>query len=427
MLTTLGVSLALLVVIGMPLGFAIIIGCMVVIFVGGTLSPLIIPQRIFAGIDSFSLLAIPFFLLAGSLMTAGGLSDRIIAFANCLVGRFRGGLAISNVVASIIFGGISGSAVADTSAIGGTFIPAMKRSGYTAPFSVAITAVSSPLSPLIPPSIAWIIYAFITDQSVLRMFVAGIVPGLVWGAALIGTVVWMGRGGTFPVHQPASLIEVWRAFRSAFTAVMMPAFILVGILSGVFTVTEASAIAVVYAILVGWLIHRELTLAKGLTALRKTARTTAVIMIIVGGAKLFAWVLAYTKTPEAVATWITTVAGDATTFLLLLNGALLVLGTFMEVNAAKVMMLPIIFPIAIGFGIDPIHFGVIITTNLCIGLITPPVGIVLALACKIGDISLESGTRASLPFLLVCIGVVLALTFVPGFSLWLPNLLLGPR
>ena len=225
MLTILAVALIALTVIGMPIGFVLIAGGFAAILFGSSLNPVIVPQRLFAGIDTFSLLAISFFLLAGSLMTAGGLSDRIIAFANALVGRFRGGLAISNVVASVFFGGISGSAVADTSAIGGTFIPAMKRLGYTAPFSVAITAASAPLSPLIPPSIAWIIYAYLTDQSVIRMFFAGIVPGLLWAAALIACIVWMSHRQPMPTQSAAGLREVWSAFCSAFTALLMPAFV----------------------------------------------------------------------------------------------------------------------------------------------------------------------------------------------------------
>lgn len=425
MLAILGVSLVGLTLIGMPIGFVLIAGGFAAILFGSGLNPVIIPQRLFSGIDTFSLLAIPFFLLAGSLMTAGGLSDRIIGFANALVGRFRGGLAISNVVASVFFGGISGSAVADTSAIGGTFIPAMKRLGYTAGFSVAVTAASAPLSPLIPPSIAWIIYAYLTDQSVIRLFLAGIVPGLLWAGALIAGIIWVSYRQPMPEHPAASLCEVWAAFKSAFTALLMPAFVLAGILLGVFTVTEASAISVVYALFVGFVIHRELTIAKVLACIRGTVRTTAVVMIIIGAANLFAWILAYTKAPETVALWLSSLSSSPIVFLLLVNVLLLVLGCIMEVNAAKVMVVPILFPIAVSLGIDPIHFGVVLTANLCIGLVTPPVGIVLALACRIGNISLEEGTRASALFLLICLAVVLILTFFPAISLWLPNLLLG--
>ncbi|MCF3933429.1 TRAP transporter large permease [Acuticoccus sp. M5D2P5] len=424
MLMILALSLVVLIIIGMPLGFAIIISSMAAIFLGSDINPLMIPQRLFAGMDSFSLLAIPFFLLAGALMTAGGLSDRIIGFANALVGRFRGGLAISNVTASVFFGGISGSAVADTSAIGGTFIPAMSRLGYKPAYSVAVTACSAPMSPMIPPSIAWIIYGFLTDQSVLRLFLAGIIPGLFWAGAIIAVIIIQARRLDLPTYKATTPCEIWAAFRHALTALMMPLIILAGILLGIFTVTEASAVAVIYALFVGTVVHRELTPRSILRAVRQSIATTAVVMIIIGSANLFAWVLAYAKAPEHVATWITTITDHPIGFLLLVNLMLLVLGTFMETNAAKVMVVPILFPIAVSLGVDPIHFGVIITANLCLGLITPPVGIVLALACRIGDIRLDEGVRAAMPFILASAAVVLILTLVPGLSLWLPNLLL---
>jgi tripartite ATP-independent transporter DctM subunit len=425
MIALLGGAIACLILIGLPLGFAIIISCIFIILLGGSINPIIIPQRMFAGMDSFSLLAIPFFLLAGSLMTVGGISERLISLANALVGRFRGGLAISNILTSILFGGISGSAVADTSAIGGTFIPAMTKEGYDTPFSVAATAASSPLSPLIPPSIAWIIYGYITDTSIIRMFAAGILPGLVWGFSLIFVANLISRKRRYPVHEPASLQQVWYAFRRSFFALMMPAFILIGILSGVFTVTEASAIAVVYALCVGLFVYRQLNALNILLCLKRTSRTVAAIMIIVGGAKLFAWVLAYTHTPEATAAWMTKMTNDPIIFLLMVNLLLLAVGTFMEVNAAKVMLMPVLFPIAMELCIDPVHFGVVVTVNLCIGLVTPPIGIVLALGCKIGGISLEKGTIAIFPFFVVALFVLLILTFFPIFSIWLPNLLFG--
>ncbi|MCE7029462.1 TRAP transporter large permease [Jiella avicenniae] len=424
MTTILFVSFFVLMILGMPLGFAIIIGGIAALTFGSGINPLMVPQRLFAGMDSFSLLAIPFFLLAGSLMTAGGLSDRIIALANALVGRLRGGLALGNVVASIFFGGISGSAVADTSAIGGTFIPAMKRLGYKAPYSVAVTAASSPMSPLIPPSIAWIVYGFLTDQSVIRLFFAGILPGLLWSGAICVLIVIQAYRLDFPVFEKTSLKELWRVFREALTALMMPVIILGGILFGVFTVTEASAVAVVYALFVGVVVHRELDFKSIMQAVRSSIETTAVVMIIIGSASLFAWILAYDEVPQRVAAAIGDFTQNPIVFLLLVNALLLVLGTFMETNAAKVMVVPVLFPIAVTYGIDPIHFGVIVTANICLGLITPPLGIVLALACRIGDIPLDKGIVAVVPFLLVSMGVVLVLTYVPAISLWLPHLLL---
>lgn len=424
MLLILAVSFTLLMVIGVPIGFAIIVGSMLAILFGGNVNPLIIPQRVFAGMDNFSLLAIPFFLFTGALMSLGGFSDRLVAFANALVGRFRGGLAMSNVLASVLFGGISGSAVADTSALGRTFIPAMVRSGYTPAFSVAVTASSAPLSPMIPPSIAWILYGFLTDTSIIRLFLAAIIPSLLWAGAMLAVVVWKAHREKMAVLPPASPREVLSSAKAAAFALMLPVFILVGIRMGVFTVTEAAAIAVLYAIIVG-VLYRELNLATLLASLRNTVQSTAVVMIIIGGAGLFAWVLAYTKTPETLATWILTVADTPIAFLMLVNVVLLILGTFMEVNAAKIMILPILFPVSQQLGIDPVHFGVIVTANLCLGLLTPPVGIVLALACRIGDVPLEKGVVATFPFFMAGVVTVLILTLVPEISLWLPNLVLG--
>ncbi|ANF58296.1 TRAP transporter large permease [Halotalea alkalilenta] len=424
MLVILAVSFTILLLIGVPVGFALLSGSMLTILFGGSVNPLIIPQRIFSGMDSFSLLAIPFFLFTGALISQGGLADRLVRFANAVVGRFRGGLAMSNVLSSVLFGGISGSAVADTSALGRTFIPAMVRSGYTPAFSVAVTAASAPLSPMIPPSIAWILYGFITDTSIIRLFMAAIIPSLLWAAAMLAVVIWKAHREEMPVLPPAPLKEVVVTARAASLALLLPVFILFGIRMGIFTVTEAAAIAVLYAMGVG-LIYRSMNLSTFLESVRSTVQSTAVVMIIIGAAGLFAWILAHTRTPEAIATWILSVADTPLAFLMLVNLVLLLLGTFMEVNAAKIMVLPILFPVSQQIGIDPVHFGVIVTANLCLGLLTPPVGIVLALACKIGNVPLERGAVASFPFLLAGIGVVLLITVWPDLSLWLPRLVLG--
>lgn len=424
MLTILAVSFVLLMVIGVPIGFAVLIGSSLAILIVGGVNPLIIPQRVFAGMDSFSLLAIPFFLFTGALISLGGLSDRLVQFANAVVGRFRGGLAMSNILASVLFGGISGSAVADTSALGRTFIPAMVRSGYKPAFAVAVTAASAPLSPMIPPSIAWILYGFLTDTSILRLFLAAIVPSGVWALSLLVVVIWKAHREKMPVQPAATVREVLVSAKAAAFALLLPIFILVGIRMGVFTVTEAAAIAVVYAMGIG-ILYREMNWRTLMFSLRTTIQSTAVVMIIIGAASLFAWVLAYTRTPEALAAWILSVADTQIAFLLLVNLVLLILGTFMEVNAAKIMILPILFPVSQQLGIDPVHFGVIVTANLCLGLLTPPVGIVLALACRIGDVRLEKGAIATFPFFMAGVVTVLILTFIPGLSLWLPNLVMG--
>ena len=413
------------ILIGVPLAVSIIAGSLLAIFVHGGANPVIAPQRLFAGMDKFSLMAIPAFLFAGALMSGGGISARLIDFANAVVGRFTGGLAISNVLSSILFGGVSGSAVADTAAIGGTFIPAMDKSGYPTRYSVGITAASSPISPLIPPSIAWIVYAYLTDQSVLRMFIAGIVPGLLWGAALMLAAWAIARRGGYPVQPPAGWAELRAKFLAALPALAMPALLLAGVLSALFTVTEASVVLVAYALLISGLVYRELSWAVLWRALSSAARLTAAVMLILAAASLFAWMLAWVHAPEAFAGWLTARVASPLVFLLIVNLLLLVVGMVMEVNAAKVMLLPVLFPIAMALGVDPIHFGVVFTVNLCIGLVTPPVGIVLAVASRIGGISIAEGTRGALPFVAVAFAVLAALTLIPELSTGLPDLLLG--
>lgn len=423
-LLLLTLALVVLVAIGLPVAYAIILSCSAVVLFEG-INPVIIPQRIFAGMDSFSLMAIPFFLLAGSLMVAGGISQRLIDLANALVGRFTGGLAISNVFSSLLFGGVSGSAVADTSAMGRTYIPAMVKSGYDLKFSIGITAASSPISPLIPPSIAWIVYAYITDQSVVRMFVAGVVPGLLWALALMITAYVIARRRCYPTAPAVPMRQVLGYLVKALPALMMPVLILAGIRLGIFTVTEASVLAVFYSLLVSTVIYRELTIPSLVAAVRSSVRMTASVMIILAAASLFAWLLSYSQAPTLMADWIGKTIQSPLLFLLVLNVILLFVGTFMEVNAAKVMLLPVLFPVAMTLGIDPVHFGVIVTVNLCLGLITPPIGIVLALASKIGGVSIEEGTRGVFVFFITGLVVLGLLTFIPVLSTGLPDLVLG--
>ncbi len=421
----LGALIVTLIAIGVPLGFAIAAASLGVIWMDGTINPVIIAQRLHSGMNSFTLLAIPFFLLAGSLMSHGGITHRLIAFANALVGRFTGGLAISNVTASIFFSGISGSAVADTSMLGRIFIPAMIRDGYSRSFSVATTAASSVVAPIIPPSIAFIVYGVVSEQSIIRLFVAGLIPGLLLSALILGCVYVIARRRKYPIQPPAPLSDVLAAFRNALPALAMPILILLGIVGGIFTVTETSAVAVFYAIFVGVFVYRELTVAGFIAALRETVHLTGVIMIIVGAAQLFAWQLAYADVPRAAVEVISAIASNPILFLLLVNVLLLFIGTFMEANAAVVMLVPILHPAGIALGVDPIHLGVVVIVNLCLGLITPPIGLCLAVACKIAGLPLEKSVRDILPFVLLGIGFLLILSLFPAVALWLPNLLLN--
>lgn len=413
-----------LILIGMPLGFAIIMASIGTIWMSG-INPVIIAQRLYSGMDSFTLLAIPFFLLAGALMSRGGMTQRLVDFANALVGRFHGGLAMSNVVASTFFSGISGSAVADTSMLGRIFIPAMEKEGYARGFSVAVTSASSVVAPIIPPSIAFIVYGVISGVSIVELFVAGLVPGVAFSVAALAYIVMASRRRGYRVHAPVPLSVVTQTFVRAIAAIIMPVLILLGIVTGVFTVTECSAIAVGYALVVGLGIYRELTLRGILEALREAAHTTAVIMIIVGAAQLFAWQLAYAQVPQQAVSLITALSENPLVFLLMINLLLLFVGTFMEANAAMVMLVPVLHPVGVALGIDPVQLGIVIVVNLCLGLITPPIGLSLAVACKIANLPIERGMRDILPFLLMGIVLLAALSLLPGLSVWLPGLVLN--
>lgn len=423
MIAVLAIVIIVLIAIGMPLGFSIIIAGLAVIWIDGGINPVIIAQRVYSGFDSFSLLAIPFFLLAGTLMSSSGMTRRLVDFANALVGRYPGGLAMSNIAASTFFSGISGSAVADTSVLGKIFIPEMERLGYSRGFSVAVTAASSVVAPIIPPSIAFIVYGVISEQSITRLFVAGLVPGLIYSIAILALTYSIARKRNYPVHQRSGMDVILSTFIAAAPALFMPLFILIGIFGGIFTITECSAIAAVYALVVGGLFYRELTFKKLTQSLRETAETTAVIMIIVGAAKLFAWILAYAQIPALAVDAITQMGTNPLVFLLMINLLLLAVGTFMEANAAMVMLVPILHPAGMALGVDPTQMGVIVVVNLCLGLITPPIGLCLNVACKIGDLPLDKSIRDILPFLLIGLAVLVALSLFPSLTLTIPNLL----
>lgn len=415
-----------LMLIGVPIGFAILVGGSLTIL---TMMPganlLVVPQQLFSGLDSFSLLAIPCFLLAGALMSSGGITTRLLDFANAILGRFKGGLAMSNVLSATFFAGISGSAVADTSALGRILIPAMIQSGYKRDFTAAVTAAANVLAPIIPPSIAFIVVGVLTNQSITRLFIAGILIGIVYSVVLLFLILWLARTHDFPVHGRTSLKELGRTFVMALPAIVMPVFIVGGIRTGIFNVTECSAVAVVYALIVGGLVYRELTLRKIFDALVSSAHLTAVIMIIVGAARIFSWILGYTGLPDQIADFLLATTDSPVLFLLMVNVLLLFVGMFVEANAALIMLMPVLYPVAITLGIDPLHFSVVVVVNLCIGLITPPVGLCLNLTALMAGLKLEEAVRAIWPFLGAGFVVLGLLTYFPGLATWLPNLIMN--
>ena len=425
MVLVLALSMTVLMLAAVPIAFALALSALIVVILMDGVSPMIVVQQMQAGIDSLLLLAIPFFLLAGDLMSVGGMTDRLLAFTNALLGRYRGGLAMSNVAAATFMSGISGSAVADTSALGRVLIPAMIKEGYSPPFAAALTASANIVGPIIPPSITFIIIGVLTNLSITRLFIAGIIPGLLYSGVMLIMAYWISRRRNYPIHGRASLENIWRTFRAAFWALLMPVWIIVGIRTGVFNVTECSAVAVFYALLVGGLIYREITFARFVQSLVRTARTTAVVMLVFGAAQAISWFLAYNAIPEALAGWIASISKNPWVFLLLVNILLLLVGTFLENAPALVMLVPVLFPVSQQLGIDPIHFCIVVSINLVIGLITPPVAICLNLGTLMAKCNPRDTNREAMPFLAAAIGVLLLLTYVPQLVLWLPNLVMG--
>jgi C4-dicarboxylate transporter DctM subunit len=381
----------------------------------------------FQGTDSFPLLAVPFFVLAGALMNAGGITRRLVNFANLLVGHVRSGLALVNVVASMFFAGVTGAAVADTSAIGSVLIPAMKEEGYDLDFSAAITAASSTMGPIIPPSIPMIIYGVSAEQSIGALFLAGIIPGLLIGLALM-TVAYLSNGQPRASSGPRAEAATWRSLligaKDALLALFMPAFILGGILAGIFTPTEAAAVSVLYAFLVGRFVYNELSWRQLPALMQESLVVTAVIMFIIANAAIFGWLVAALQLPQKVIGLLTAGISSRWLILILINFFLLLVGTFMETTASLIILTPVLLPLAKQIGLNPIHFGTIMVLNLVIGLTTPPLGVCLFVSSGIAGISLERISRAMIPFLLAAIVVLLLVTYIPSLSMWIPQLYL---
>ncbi len=415
-------SFVVLLLLGFPVAFSLGVSSLFYLLVKGI--PLsIIPQKMYSGIDSFVLLCIPAFIVAGNLMNTAGITRRIINFSNAVVGHIRGGLALANVAASMIFAGISGTALADTASIGAVLIQAMKEEGYDADFSAAVTASSSTVGPIIPPSVPMIIVGTLTGLSVTRLFLAGAIPGVVLGFSLMAVTYYLSVKKNYPKGERPSLRAAFRALLDASWALGMVVLILVGILGGIFTPTEASVVAVVYALLVGILVYRELKPGDIPRIVMESVRMTTSVMVLVGLARLFAWIIATERIPQLVAQGILSISTNPFVVILLINAILLFVGCFMETVAALVIFVPVFLPVAMKIGMDPIHFAVMVVLNLIIGLTTPPVGVCLFVAANIARISLGDLVRASIPFLLVLLAVLFLVSYCPPLSLTLPGLL----
>ncbi|MEM7366959.1 MAG: TRAP transporter large permease [Bacteroidota bacterium] len=420
MIAALLVVFILCLVLRFPIAFALGLACLAYILLADI--PLIIlPMKMYSGIDVFVLLSVPGFILAGNLMNHGGLTAKIIAFCNHLLGHIRGGLAMANIGASMLFAGISGTAVSDTASIGSVMIPAMRKEGYDPGFSCAVTAASSTVGPIIPPSVPMIIAATLSGLSVGKLFLAGAIPGFLLGAGLMLVAWGISRRRNYPRHPRSSLRQIARGFVETFWALLMTVIILYGIIGGIFTPTEASIIAVVYALIIGIFVYKQLNMRNIQAVILDSMKTSASLMVLVGFANLFGWILITERLPQWISGEILAFTSNKYMVLLLINLLLIFVGTFMETIAALLILFPILLKVALTVGVDPTHFAVIAVLNLIIGLTTPPVGVCLFVASSIGKISIGEISKASWPFLLVSLGVLVLVTLFPGLSLWLPT------
>lgn len=412
----------LLLLIGTPVAFCLGVASFATVLYMG-LPPVIVFQRLNSGVSVFALMAIPFFIYAGELMVRGDIARRLVALAGSLVGHLRGGLGQVNITASVMFGGISGSAAADASAIGGLMIPQMKERGYGVDYAVNITVVSSIIALLIPPSHNMIIYSISAGGriSIADLFTAGIIPGLLLALSLMAAAWIVAQRRGYPTEPFQGWNMVGRLFINAIPGLLLIAIIFGGVRSGVFTASESSCIAVVYALGVTVLAYRSLSWREFVDATMASVRTTAMVLLVIGCAAAFGWLLAFLKVPTALIELLRGMSENPLVILLLINVVLLILGTFMDMSPLIVITTPIFLPVAAAFGVDPVHFGVILVLNLGIGLCTPPVGAVLFVGCAVGRISIWEAMRTIWPFYFAAFVTLMLVTYIPALSLWLPS------
>ncbi|MDA3938674.1 MAG: TRAP transporter large permease [Spirochaetia bacterium] len=411
-------------VLGVPIGFTIgITGLLGLYLMGQDIAMFTMaPLQFFSGLDMFTLMAMPFFILAGEIMNKTGITTRLVKFSNILVGHWRGGLAHANIMASIFFAGMTGAAVSDTAAIGTMLIPAMEEDGYDLDFSAAVTAASSIIGPTIPPSNMMVIYGSLMNVSIAGLFAAGFLPGLVLGGLLmvLSSIISIKR--RYPRSAKTTFIEKLVGLKDAIIPLLMPIIILGGILSGIFTPTEAAAVAVAYALIIGFFVLKSLKLVDLPPMFINTAKITGVVFLIIGTASIVSWVLAINQVPQAIADFLLSTTGDPKIVLLLIIALMLVVGMFMDIAAALIILGPILHPIAVSMGMSPIHFGIVMVLSLNIALMTPPVGACLFVVCSITKLKLGQISRAIIPFILVEIVALFIIAYVPIISTFIPSL-----
>lgn len=416
-------SFALLLIIGVPISFALGIAAVIALAIG-TATPLVIGvQMMFSAVDSFPMMAIPFFLLAGNVMSKGGISRRLINFASVVVGRFTGGLSLVAIFASMFFAAISGSSPATTAAIGSIMVPEMEKNGYDKDFSSAVVAAAGTVGVIIPPSIPMVLYAVIAGVSIGEMFLSGFGPGILMGLVMMFISHSISKKKGYKGDDSVATKQIFRILLDSFWALLMPAIILGGIYGGIFTPTEAAAVAVVYGLIVGFFIYKELKIADLPDILFDSAVGTATIMLLIATANLFGWILVSQQIPQRIAAGMLGVTSNPYILLLIFNVILLIVGTFLNTTAAVVLLTPILVPVLTSVGIDPVFAGIVMIVNLAVGMITPPVGLCLFVGCNIGGISIEQMTKSIMPFLLGLIATILMITYIPWIITFLPSLL----
>lgn len=425
----LGLGFIVLIVLGLPIAIVLGLSSLLALAFGSSIPLTVVPQRMFVASDSFPLMAIPFFMIAGALMESGGISKRLINFTHSLVGSFTGGLALVSVLTCMIFAAISGSGPATVAAIGSILIPALVEDGYDPGFAAALLAISGSIGVIIPPSIPMVTYGVSGSVSIGTLFLSGLGPGILIGISLMLISIFLAKKNGYGKQKSKfSIKKLLVSFKEAFLALLMPVIILGGIYGGIFTPTEAAAVAVVYGFIVGVLVYKELKISDLQMIFAKSGVSTAMVMLIISTAQVFGWILTSERIPDAIAKAFTSLSSNPYVFLLLVNVLLLFVGCVMETNAAIIILTPIFLPIATQLGINPVHFGIIMVVNLALGMVTPPLGVNLFVACGIENgvekITIERITKSVIPLIVVNIIDLLLITYIPQISMFLPNVVM---
>jgi tripartite ATP-independent transporter DctM subunit len=421
-------SFAVLLTLGIPVSFAIGLSSLATIMLSLPLEPAIavVAQRMAAGLDNFALLAIPFFILAGNIMNQGGIAIRLINFAKVLGGRLPGSLAHVNVMANMMFGSISGSAVASAAAVGGTMAPLQKAEGYDENFSAAVNITSCPTGLLIPPSNTLIVFSLVSGgTSIAALFLAGYIPGILMGLSLMVVAGFIAKRRGYPLAEKPTLAQVWDTTLKALPSLTLIVVIMGGIIGGIFTATEASAIAVLYTFTLAVVFYREVKITQLPAIILESAVTTSIVLLLVGASMGMSWAMANADIPYMIADTLLAISDNPLVILLIINVILLIVGIFMDMTPAVLIFTPIFLPIALDLGVDPVHFGIMMTFNLAIGICTPPVGSALFIGCSVAKISIDKIIKPLLPFYAALVVALMAVTFIPELSLFLPRLVLG--